>query len=132
MATIYVDDAIHPYGRMKMAHLFSVDIEALHDFAARLDPRLRRWFQEPPKASWWHYDISKGYRAKALELGAVAADRYECTIVSKQQMLDYVRQHAPDRVEWHEDRLKRWAEVVERVREGVRRDGGIDDQRSLL
>lgn len=71
---IYVDDAIHSWRGRLWAHLFSPDIEALHEFAARLGMR-RDWFQQPPKASWPHYDLTESRRSQALRLGAVAADR---------------------------------------------------------
>ncbi len=35
----------------------------------------RRWYQSPPSASFWHYDVSKGKRCLAIELGAVEVDR---------------------------------------------------------
>ena len=35
----------------------------------------RRWFQTPPKASFWHYDIAKSKRALAVAAGAVECDR---------------------------------------------------------
>lgn len=74
--TVYVDDAIHPWRGRKWAHLFSEDLDALHAFAARLGLK-RAWFQQPPKTSWPHYDVTDTKRLQALRLGAVAADR--CT-----------------------------------------------------
>lgn len=74
--TVYVDEAIHPWRGRLWCHLFSDDIDELHAFAKRL--RLKRaWFQEPPKASWRHYDITDTKRARALRLGAVEADRWK-------------------------------------------------------
>jgi hypothetical protein len=35
----------------------------------------RKWFQVPPKASFWHYDIAKSKRALAVEAGAIECDR---------------------------------------------------------
>ncbi len=35
----------------------------------------RRWFQRPPKASFWHYDIAKTKRALAVAAGAIDCDR---------------------------------------------------------
>jgi hypothetical protein len=34
-----------------------------------------RWFQQPPKASFWHYDIAQTKRALAIEHGAIDCDR---------------------------------------------------------
>lgn len=76
---VYVDAAVHPFGRMVMCHLFSPDADALHDMADRIRVQ-RRWFQNPltmPKVSWPHYDICKSKRALALTCGAVEVDRYQ-------------------------------------------------------
>lgn len=35
-----------------------------------------RWIQEPPRASWIHFDVSLGYKAKALAAGAIQTDKY--------------------------------------------------------
>ncbi len=35
----------------------------------------RRWFQEPPKASFWHYDVCKSKRTLAVAAGAIEVDR---------------------------------------------------------
>jgi hypothetical protein len=73
--TIYVDDVRLPYGRMIMCHMWADDEAELHAFASRLGLQ-RRWFQEPPKASWKHYDISLGVKKEALAAGAVLTDKY--------------------------------------------------------
>jgi hypothetical protein len=72
---VYVDDVRHRFGRMVMCHLWADSVDELHAFAARLGLK-RTWFQCPPKASWEHYDISLGIKAKALALGAVLTDKY--------------------------------------------------------
>lgn len=36
----------------------------------------RKWLQQPPKASWVHFDISLGKKKLALEAGAVLTDKY--------------------------------------------------------
>ena len=73
--TVYVDDVRHRFGRMIMCHLWADTVDELHTFAARLGLK-RQWFQCPPKASWEHYDISVGVKAKAIALGAVLTDKY--------------------------------------------------------
>lgn len=68
---IYVDDAFIPYGRMLMCHIVSDTlVEELHDFAAQLGMK-RSWFQDKRIP---HYDISKGKRDTAIQLGAVGVD----------------------------------------------------------
>jgi hypothetical protein len=73
--TVYVDAAIHPWRGQFWCHVFSDDIAELHAFAARIGLR-REWFQQPPVASWPHYDTTALRRAAALKMGAVDADRY--------------------------------------------------------
>lgn len=78
---VFVDEPIFPYRNDLYCHLFSEDLAALHQMARRLGLK-REWFQEPPKASWYHYDISKGKRKLALKIGCVRTDRYECLRVA--------------------------------------------------
>ena len=73
--TVYVDDVRHHFGRMVMCHMWADTVEELHDMADRLGLR-RSWFQKPPKASWEHYDVSLGLKAKAIAAGAVLTDKY--------------------------------------------------------
>lgn len=72
---VYVDKAVHPYGRMLMCHLWA-DSEA--ELMAMVDTIgvARKWVQRPPKASWLHFDIAKGKRAIAIRSGAIETDRY--------------------------------------------------------
>jgi len=50
--------------------------EELHTFAERIGMR-REWFQEWPKASIDHYDLTPKSRALAISIGAVELDRRE-------------------------------------------------------
>ena len=79
----YVDEAIHPFGRMLMCHLWA-DTEA--ELLAMVD-RIkvdRKWIQGHAtlshgyhrRASWVHFDIAKGKRALAIRAGAIETDRY--------------------------------------------------------
>ena len=81
--TVYVDDVRHQVGRMVMCHLWA-DSEA--ELLAMVD-RIgvdRKWIQGHPTlshgkhrdASWVHFDISLGMKAKAIAAGAVLTDRY--------------------------------------------------------
>jgi len=36
----------------------------------------RKWLQQPPKASWVHFDISLAKKQMAIRLGAVLTDKY--------------------------------------------------------
>ena len=73
--TVYVDDVRHRFGRMVMCHMWADTLEELHAMADAIGVS-RRWFQEPPKASWHHYDIALAKKALALERGATLTDRY--------------------------------------------------------
>ena len=73
--TVYVDDVRHPYGRMVMCHMWSDNLEELLSMADTIGLQ-RRWLQQPPKASWVHFDVSLTLKAKALAAGAVLTDRY--------------------------------------------------------
>jgi hypothetical protein len=72
--SVYVDRARNGYGRMLMCHLIADTPEELHAMADRIEVA-RRWFQEPPKASFWHYDIAQSKRALAIGAGAIDCDR---------------------------------------------------------
>lgn len=73
--TVYVDDVRHRFGRMVMCHMWSEDLDELLAMADLIGVA-RKWLQQPPKASWVHFDISLGCKAKALAAGAVLTDRY--------------------------------------------------------
>lgn len=80
---VYVDDAVHPFGRMRMCHMWADTLEELLAMADRVGVD-RKWIQGHPTlsfgkhraASWVHFDIAKGKRALAVRHGAVATDRY--------------------------------------------------------
>lgn len=81
---VYVDAAVHPFGRMMMCHMFSPDPEALHLMADQIRVP-RKWFQNPatmPKVSWPHYDICKSKRALALTCGAVEVTKYQMVVMA--------------------------------------------------
>ncbi len=72
--SVYVDRAQYGYGRMVMCHMIADTPDELHAMADRIG-FARRWFQAPPKASFWHYDIAKSKRALAVAAGAIECDR---------------------------------------------------------
>lgn len=57
-----------------MCHMIADGPDELHAMADRIGVA-RRWFQAPPKASFWHYDIAKSKRAHAVQLGAIECGR---------------------------------------------------------
>ena len=72
--SVYVDRAFIGYGRMKMCHMIADTPSELHEMAHRIGVQ-RKWFQAPPLASFWHYDIAKVKRDLAVTAGAIDCDR---------------------------------------------------------
>jgi hypothetical protein len=73
--TVYVDDVRLPFGRMVMCHMWADSLDELLAMADRIG-LARKWLQQPPKASWEHFDISLSLKPKALAAGAVLTDRF--------------------------------------------------------
>lgn len=73
--TVYVDESIFPYRGQKYCHVWADDVEELHAAAQAVGLR-RSWFQEPPKASWSHYDCAPRIRSLLVRNGAVECDKY--------------------------------------------------------
>lgn len=73
--SVYVDDVRHCYGRMIMCHMRADTREELLSMADKIGVA-RRWIQEPLKASWVHFDVSLGAKAKAIAAGAILTDKY--------------------------------------------------------
>ncbi|MCK7615200.1 DUF4031 domain-containing protein [Roseibium sediminicola] len=73
--TVYVDDMEAGFGRMVMCHMWADTLPELLEMADRIGVA-RKWLQQPPKASWVHFDIAKSKRALAVAAGAVQTDRF--------------------------------------------------------
>ncbi|MGE3064140.1 MAG: DUF4031 domain-containing protein [Hyphomicrobiaceae bacterium] len=81
--TVYVDDVRHAFGRMVMCHMWADTLDELLAMADRIGVQ-RKWIQGHPtlsfgkhrNASWVHFDISLGMKAKAIAAGAVLTDKY--------------------------------------------------------
>lgn len=85
--TVFVDDAEHPYGLMRMCHMMADEEAELHEMAGAIGVA-RKWFQG--EASYPHYDICKSMRARAVALGAV-----EMTTKEMLTRLRHQRRKAP-------------------------------------
>ena len=72
---VYVDDVRNPYGRMIMCHMWADSLDELLTMADGIGVA-RKWLQKPPKASWVHFDISLGMKAKAIAAGATLTDKF--------------------------------------------------------
>ncbi|MGA2491888.1 MAG: DUF4031 domain-containing protein [Roseiarcus sp.] len=73
--TVYVDDVRHSFGRMIMCHMWADSLDDLLAMADAIGVQ-RKWLQRPPKASWIHFDVSLGVKAKALRRGAILTDKF--------------------------------------------------------
>lgn len=71
--TVYVDRARNPFGRMIMCHMVADGVEDLFGMADRIG-LARRHFQF---GSHPHFDLSLGFRARAVTAGAIEVDRRE-------------------------------------------------------
>lgn len=65
---VYVDEAVHPFGRMLMCHMMADTTEELLAMADKIGVQ-RKWLQHAGTPSE-HFDIAKGKRALAVEHGA--------------------------------------------------------------
>lgn len=91
---VYVDDVRHRYGRMVMCHLWADTLDELLAMVDAIGVQ-RKWLQQPPKASWVHFDISLAKKAEAIKRGAVLTDRFgpaehTARISGNQKMLDMI------------------------------------------
>lgn len=91
---VYVDDARRPLGRMLMSHMWADSKSELLAMADRIFLS-RRWMQQPPEASWLHFDVCQRTRARAIAAGAIAVDQTEA--VAHRARLD-VASGIPSRV----------------------------------
>jgi hypothetical protein len=73
--TAYVDDVRHQFGRMVMCHMWADTLPELLAMVDKIGVQ-RKWLQQPPKASWIHFDISLSKKAEAIRHGAILTDKY--------------------------------------------------------
>lgn len=94
--TVYVDDVRHSFGRMVMCHLWADTVEELLEMVDRIGVQ-RKWIQGHPelsfgkhkRASWVHFDISLGMKAKAIAAGAILTDKYGPVEHEARRMLEW-------------------------------------------
>jgi hypothetical protein len=70
---VYVDEAVWSFGRMKMCHMMSRNLDRLHEMADRIGVN-KKHFQNGRHP---HYDICKSKRELAIRLGAVPVSSIE-------------------------------------------------------
>lgn len=78
---VYVDRTRNKFGRMIMCHMLADAIEELLEMADAIGLQ-RRHFQP---TSHPHFDVSPGYKKKAIAAGAIEVDRKGIVEVMKRQ-----------------------------------------------
>ncbi len=91
---VYVDDARNPFGRYLMCHMWADTLEELLAMVDRIGIK-RKYLQQPPKASWVHFDVCQSKRALAIDAGAIVTDKYGpsehvAKLRGNQKMLDAI------------------------------------------
>ncbi len=81
---VYVDEPIHPFGRMMMCHMMADSMEELHAMADKIGVA-RKWAQMTRMP---HYDICKSKRSLAVRYGAIETD-------SKSLVRRFLRKESP-------------------------------------
>lgn len=92
--TVYVDDVRHHFGHMVMCHMWADSVDELLAMADKIGVQ-RKWLQQPPKASWVHFDVAMSKKALAIAAGAVLTDKYgpsehTARLSGNQKMLDAI------------------------------------------
>jgi signal recognition particle subunit SEC65 len=77
---VYIDDAQIAWRGRRWCHLVADSLEELHTFASLLGLK-PDWFQR--KTLYPHYDVTTRLRERALELGAVAANKRVVVVRAK-------------------------------------------------
>jgi hypothetical protein len=106
--TVYVDESIHAYGRMKMCHMASPDIDELHAMADHIGVA-RKWFQNPltmPKVSRPHYDIAMSKRALAVAAGAKEVTGRQMVVISNVALNRLLKPRHAEGIGWPLDPLR--------------------------
>jgi len=78
---VYVDQARNKFGRMIMCHMLADTIEELLEMADKIGLQ-RRHFQP---TSHPHFDVSLGYKTKAISAGAQVISKRELVALMKKQ-----------------------------------------------
>lgn len=105
--SVYVDDVFIPYRNMRMCHMWADTLSELLKMADAIGVS-RRWLQEPPKASWVHFDVCRSMRSKAVCLGAIQTDRFGPLEFLARQRGDNA---AVERIRQRRDRANRMKEI---------------------
>jgi hypothetical protein len=81
--SVYVDDPMHPFGRMMMCHMIADTRDELLAMADTIGVQ-RKWIQKEGTADE-HFDICKSKRAKAVAAGAKEVDGRDLALMIAQK-----------------------------------------------
>lgn len=85
--TVYVDDPVYPFGRMKMCHMIADTTNELLEMAGRIGVD-RKWIQHEGTASE-HFDVCKSKRALAVKAGATETTLKDLALMIQQRRQRY-------------------------------------------
>lgn len=88
---VYVDDECIAWRGKVWCHMVADTPDELHAFAARVGLK-RAWFQS--QSVYPHYDVTLSIRVKALQLGAIMADRETLLLCARDLKRQIAAQHA--------------------------------------
>ena len=86
--SVYVDGERNPFGRMVMCHMWADSVAELLEMADAIELQ-RRWFQP---LSFPHFDVSLGYRARAVAKGAIEVSRREGSEIRRRLRANFSEQ----------------------------------------
>jgi hypothetical protein len=85
--SVYVDEAVHPFGRMVMCHMVADSSEELLAMAARIGVA-ERWIQFRGTHRE-HFDVCKSKRAIAIDCGAQPISRRDLVAIINKRRQGY-------------------------------------------
>lgn len=83
--SVYVDDAVHPYGRMLMCHMVADTREELFAMVDKIG--VERKHIQRRCTSHEHFDVCKSKRAEAVAAGAIEVDSRELVAVMQRKVM---------------------------------------------
>lgn len=101
---VYVDDmraSLKVAGRnYVMCHMLADSDEELHEMADQIGVS-RQYWQQPPKVSTSHYDITQSKRALAVKAGAIEVTMQEMAAMAASRRLRGFMGHPAQAIGWY-------------------------------
>lgn len=83
--SVYVDDPIHPFGRMMMCHMVADTRQELFAMVKKIGVPLK-WIQRRGTERE-HFDVCKSKREEAIAAGAIAVDSSEIVACMRRKVV---------------------------------------------